>query len=206
MSMDRLKVQRGMEDAARWPGRLSPLTRDCIMNLRILEYEGVNGHAIFGQLMTVHRCVETGRRVGICRRAIFGLPCAFCKANQRARSASRAALFIAQPYFVVNAIDIDVSSTLVGLFVIPMSVFKRIAEYALTDKWKHVLEAEYGHAFAIGRKGEGLATRYSVKMHHKAYPVGKDIAEGVVNPITGIKDESYKEQLKVVSHYKWLYG
>ncbi|MBA7609945.1 hypothetical protein ES703_17148 [subsurface metagenome] len=187
MPMNRLRVRQWMEDALMWPGRLNPLRRDCIMNLRILEFTDKNGSRLFAQPMVLHRCADRGRRIQVCAREMFKEQCHCCEANNLARRRGDREPFKTDVRYVVNAVEIDSNSQIVKLFVLPKVVFLKIADSALTAKGAHVFEAEKGQIFSIGWYGEGLNTRYSIKLLSAKHPIDGDTVEQVVDPLTEMK-------------------
>lgn len=193
--IDRKKTKRLTDEAARRSGRFRYLKKDATTILRVLEYQDKDGDTVFAQPLVEHRRQgQGGKSLGICREELFGKPCVFCRVNQIESDAGRSAPFISRTRYVVNAVDIENEPTNLRMWVLPVTVFNSIAEYALDDEWKDVLEAKTGFAFALKRSGAGLDTEYTTKPTRKAYPVNKNILSQVKDPIGSIRDQSLEDQ------------
>jgi len=197
--IDFKKVKRLTDEAARRSGRFRYLKKNATTMLRILEYPDKDGDLVFAQPLVEHRRQGAGgKSLGICRQEIFGKPCAYCRVNQVERDAGRDAPFISRTRYVVNAIDIENEPDNLRMWVLPVTVFNSVAEYAVDDDWRDVLEPKTGFAFAVKRSGEQLDTEYVTKTTRKPYPVKKTIAAQVKNPIDYIPDESVESQCAAI--------
>ena len=192
--IDKKKVLKQTEEAAQRSGRFRYLKKNATTNLRILEYKDSDGATVFAQALVEHRRQgQGGRGLGICRQEMLGKPCAYCAANAIAAAQGQMP-FTTRTRYVVNAVDLDNEPGTVRLWVIPTSVFSDIADYACDDEWTDVLEPKGGYGFAIKRTGVELETSYTVKIHRKPYPVGKNIVDQVTNPLEGIRDPGLAAQ------------
>ena len=193
--IDKKKVLRQTEEAAQRSGRLRFLKKNATTNLRIFEYEDEDGATVFAQPLVEHRRQgEGGKGLGVCRQEVFGKPCAYCAANVLATEKGAGYVFISRTRYVVNAVDMDNEPKNVRLWVLPTSVFSDIAEYALDEEWSDILEPKKGYGLAIKKTGQGLDTAYSMKIHRKSYPVGKDVTDQIVNPLEGLRDPGLEAQ------------
>lgn len=191
----REEVLKQTEQAAQRAGRFRYLKKNAVTNLRILEYDNAQGNRVFAQLLVEHRRAgQGGKSIGICRREIFDLPCAFCRTNEMARDKGIDAPFISRSRYIMNALDIDNDPKTVRMYVVPTTVFSDVADFTLDEEWADVLEAKKGCAFGIGRKGERLDTEYTTKPQRKSYPIGKSIVEQVVDPLNEIRDPGVAAQ------------
>jgi hypothetical protein len=166
--IDRKKTKKLTDEAARRSGRFRYLKKNATTMLRIVEYQDKDGDLMFAQPLVEHRRQgQGGKSLGICRAEIFGKTCGYCRANQKERDAGRDAPFISRTRYVVNGADIENEPDNLRLWVIPTKVFNAVAEYALDDDWKDVLEPKTGFAFAIKRTGASLDTEYTTKPTRK---------------------------------------
>ena len=197
--IDEKKVKAQTEEAAQRSGRFRYLKKNATTLLRILEFEDADGDVMFAQPLVEHRRRGAGgKSLGICRSEIFGEPCAFCRANQKARDTGEEASFISRTRYIVNGIDIENEANTMRLWVIPTTVFSAVAEYALDDEWKDILEPKTGLALSIKRSGSGLDTEYITKPTRKAYPVNKGLMKMVQNPLDSVRDVSLDTQCKQI--------
>ena len=194
--IDRKKVMKQTEEAAARSGRFRYLKKDATTNLRIFEYKDKDGANMFAQAMTEHRRVgQSGKGIGVCRTEVFGLPCAMCKVNQIASDTGKDRPFTLRTRYVVNGMDInDTRKKECRLWVLPTSVFDKLAEHALDDEWSDIFEPKKGVAVGIKREGSGLDTEYTVLAGRKPYPVDKSILSQVVDPLDEIRDLGLESQ------------
>ena len=104
MPIDRAKIKELMEEIQRredefneWPRRLQPLTRFGATDLRIFEYASKDGSRIFAHPITIHRCTDKGKLVGICTQKISKGPCYYCMMTNLARDIGSPEPFKSQP-------------------------------------------------------------------------------------------------------------
>ena len=193
--IDKEKVMKQTEEAAQRSGKFRYLKKNATTSLRILEYEDDSGSSMFAQIQSEHRKAgSSGKSIGVCRNELFGEPCAYCKVNALASDKGKERPFITRSRYVVNAVDVNDSKPQVRLWVLPTSVFDDLAHYALSDDWSDIFEPRKGVVVDIKREGTGLETEYSVVLRRKSYPIGKDLVEQIVDPISEIKDPGLESQ------------
>lgn len=197
--IDEKKVKAQTEEAAQRSGRFRYLKKNATTLLRILEFEDADGDVMFAQPLVEHRRRGAGgKSLGICRGEIFGEPCAYCRTNQKSRDAGEEAPFISRTRYIVNGIDVENEANTMRLWVIPTTVFSAIAEYALDDEWKDILEPKAGLSLSIKRSGSGLDTEYITKPTRRPYPVNKGLMKMVQNPLDSIRDVSLDSQCQQI--------
>ena len=190
MGIDRKKVAKQTAEAAQRSGRFRYLKKNSTTTLRVLEYKDNDGDTVFAALQTEHRKIggDAQKAEGICRQATFGQPCAYCRINQMADDSGKNKPYNSRSRYVINAIDVNDDAKRVKLFVVPASVFDQMAEYALSDEWGDIFEADKGVPISVKREGSGLDTEYSSIPGRKPLAISKEIMKQVVNPLTEIRD------------------
>ena len=200
MGIDRKKVAKQTAEAAQRSGRFRYLKKNSTTVLRVLEYKDGDGDTVFAALQTEHRKIsgDAQKAEGICRRATFGQPCAYCRINQMADDSGKNKPYNSRSRYVINAIDVNDDAKRVKLFVIPASVFDQMAEYALSDEWGDIFEADKGVPISVKREGSGLDTEYSSIPGRKPLAISKEIMKQVVNPLTEIRDVGCEGQCEEI--------
>lgn len=196
MTIDRKKVMRQTEEAAARSGRFRYLKKNTTTNLRVFEYQDKDGDSVFAQSMTEHRRVgQGGKGLGICRREVFGLPCAMCRVNQIASDTGKDRPFQSRTRYVVNAMDVnDTRKKECRLWVFPATVFDDLAELALNEEWADIFEPKKGVPVGVKKEGSGLETEYTTLPGRKAYPVDKSVLSQIVDPLDEIRDPGLESQ------------
>ena len=200
MGIDRKKVAKQTAEAAQRSGRFRYLKKNSTTTLRVLEYKDNDGDTVFATLQTEHRKIsgDAQKAEGICRRATFGQPCAYCRINTMADDSGKTKPYNSRSRYVINAIDVNDDPKRVKLFVIPASVFDQMAELALSDEWGDIFEAEKGVPINVKREGSGLDTEYTSLPGRKPLTVSKEIMKQVVNPLTEIRDVGCEGQCEEI--------
>ncbi len=148
-----------------------------VFNLRILEYEDVDGDIIFAY--PLQSCPNSVRPHRSFKDSIPSIrtcmscnhPPQFCKDRWWS--------------YIINAIDIDYDPKKVQWFYVPSEVFVEIAGIMLKDWGKHAMEPTAGQVFTLTPEILPYSRfEHRITLRDEIYPVGENILHQVINPTT----------------------
>lgn len=196
MAVDRKAMQEEVQAAKerRAQGTIRWLKKDAVTNLRVLEFPDENGRVIFARAYARFQ-YPGGKKSMMDRQRTYGLPCAATQVQDMADEGKMESPFDKRrTSFLVKAIDTDAKGSKIETWEIPMTVWEAIAEHALSDEWKDVLEPEAGHVFSISKSGSGLDTEYKVVVGRQPWPVSAKLLEGLTDPLYDLADPGIEGQ------------
>jgi hypothetical protein len=196
-------IRRTVEGVEGWRGQFKYLRRHGTTQLRIFEYPNKEGKILFAYPFVEH---YLSNRLPVsscvCRKDIFGERCLFCVINKLIPVRVKYTPFPVRNSYVINAMDVGEEHKSINLYLIPYSVFMRIAEFALVDGQEDILEYDSCRVFALERTGEGRDTRYKTKlMPEKVQPLPKKYKKQIVRPYRIIKDPGLWAQFSLLREY-----